>query len=263
MATTLYYFSGTGNTLAIVRRLRDRLDRCEIVSIASAVNDRSRGPVTGEAVGIVTPIYMHNMPHIVSRFLDRIESAEYLFFVYTGAGDLGRGIKRTKSRVRDCGLTLSAVFNVAMPSNYTPYGYPDDAAQARLLADAERALDTIVDRVGNRATHFDENGTGFFKANIFPGPFYNLGYRFIPRMDGSFSVDDTCINCGICAQVCPVENIAMVDGVPEWNHRCEQCFACLQWCPVDAIQYGKSTRDVPRYHHPDVAVKDMIEATGR
>lgn len=32
---------------------------------------------------------------------------------------------------------------------------------------------------------------------------------------------------------------------------CDQCFACLQWYPQNALQYGKSTMDKKRYHHPE------------
>ena len=54
-------------------------------------------------------------------------------------------------------------------------------------------------------------------------------------------------------------NIEMVNERPAWLHRCEQCFACLQWCPQEAIQYGKKTVKYPRYHHPEVTLKDMLE----
>jgi formate hydrogenlyase subunit 6/NADH:ubiquinone oxidoreductase subunit I len=51
----------------------------------------------------------------------------------------------------------------------------------------------------------------------------------------------------------------MTHEKPSWLHRCEQCLACLQWCPQEAIQYGKKTVKYPRYHHPEVILKDMLE----
>lgn len=268
METTLYYFSGTGNALFLAKQLKERLEPCEIVPISrvTAGNDRADAQdlrIDGGVIGIIAPIYMHNMPHIVSRFIDRITNADYLFFIYAGGGELGRGLKKTRSRFTSQGLHLSALFNIPMPSNYTPYGYPDENHQAELFSAAARAIDRITETVTGRTEHFDGNSTGFFATHLFPGPLYQIGYRHIPGMDRNFSVDETCTHCGICRNLCPVGNIELVDDRPVWNHRCEQCYACLQWCPVDAIQYGKRTRGVPRYHHPDIGLKEMLNAANR
>ena len=87
---------------------------------------------------------------------------------------------------------------------------------------------------------------------------YNMSYSRVPEMDRSFWTDDKCNRCGICAKVCPADNITFTDGRPVWNKRCEQCFACLQWCPQEAIQSGKKTPKYDRYRHPEVALKDML-----
>jgi flavoprotein len=78
-------------------------------------------------------------------------------------------------------------------------------------------------------------------------------------MDKNFWIDNKCNHCGICLKVCPVSNIEMKNEKPAWLHQCEQCFACLQWCPQEAIQHGKKTPKYPRYHHPEVTLKDMLD----
>jgi ferredoxin len=264
MATTLYYFSGTGNSLSIARMIEQHLEDCRIISIASFFTEQETpSSVAGDAIGIVCPIVMHNMPHIVSRFLDQISGAEYLFVVYAGGGDLGRGLVRTRRKFRNLGLILSALFNVSMPSNYTPYGYPEQSRQTEQFAAAKQAVALVAEIVRARASHFDSSGSGFVASHIFPGPLYHLGHRFIPRMDRDFVTEEHCTQCGICERVCPVGNISLQDGRPTWNHGCEQCYACLQWCPVHAIQYGSRTRGVQRYHHPGVSLSDIISAAGR
>ena len=75
--------------------------------------------------------------------------------------------------------------------------------------------------------------------------------------DGKFRADDKCTQCGLCAKLCPVDNIELVDGRPTWLGRCEQCYACFHWCPADAIQYGRRTKRQFRYHHPQCAVADL------
>ena len=45
---------------------------------------------------------------------------------------------------------------------------------------------------------------------------------------------DKCIKCGICANLCPKNNISMSD-YPEWNGSCELCTRCLNLCPKGAV----------------------------
>jgi ferredoxin len=51
----------------------------------------------------------------------------------------------------------------------------------------------------------------------------------------SFQLNHNCIGCGIFVQVCPVENIKIVNNEPTWLHKCETCYACYEWCPNEAI----------------------------
>ena len=262
MKTVVYHFSGTGNSLAVARGLAARLPDCEVRSIPKVMaQDPALDPVpAGAVIGIVAPIYMHGMPHMVDAFIGRITRPEYLFMVYAGGGDLGAGLARTQKRFSQAGLPLSALFNIRMPSNYTPFGCPSREEQARLVAEAERRIDAVADVVSRRAIHVDGSNTSWFAAHVHPGLLYRLGHGAIPGMDSGFAAAGTCTGCGVCARVCPAGNISLVDGRPEWHHRCEQCFGCLQWCPVQAIDYRGRTRGVDRYHHPDIRVADMQQS---
>jgi MinD superfamily P-loop ATPase len=75
----------------------------------------------------------------------------------------------------------------------------------------------------------------------------------------AFVADGNCNGCGVCSQVCPMDNITLSNGKPSWDKDCVSCFACLQWCPHKAIQAGKMTVNKPRYHHPDVKMSDIIK----
>ncbi len=81
-------------------------------------------------------------------------------------------------------------------------------------------------------------------------------------MDRSFKVSDSCTGCGICAKICPVEDITMNNNRPTWNRSCEQCFACIQWCPSEAIEFGKMSKGKARYHHPEITLTDMLIQAG-
>ncbi|MFZ5950514.1 MAG: DUF362 domain-containing protein [Candidatus Rifleibacteriota bacterium] len=51
----------------------------------------------------------------------------------------------------------------------------------------------------------------------------------------------TCIGCGRCKEICPVNAIDIVDKTAQFDRRtCISCFCCMEVCPVDAIEAQKS-----------------------
>lgn len=258
MKKELYYFSGTGNSAVFAGKLQKRIEGAKLFSIAEYMRSGEEKCIKADLIGIICPIYMYNMPHIVHRFISNINSTDYIFFVFTGGGEAGAGIKKAEKIFKNNGLELSSAFNVTMPSNYTPYGYPDEAKQKELFVRSDDEADRITKVILSKRQHFDSGNTGFFKSHLYPGILYNLGYKFISKMDNGFKVDDSCTSCGICKKVCPVDNISFQDGKPHWNNSCEQCLACLHWCPEKAVQYNNKTENVKRYHHPEIKLEDII-----
>ncbi|MBD3344404.1 MAG: hypothetical protein GF401_05000 [Chitinivibrionales bacterium] len=257
METKIFYFTGTGNCLAIARKLSTALPSASIASIAQT----SESPVQSEVMGIVSPIYMYDMPPIVIDFIRKIQQTDYLFFIYAGGGEPGGGLRKVKKLCRKQGLPLQALFNIAMPSNYTPFGYPEESEQQSLFMAADDKVEVIAEMVAERKQHFDTNPTGLFRTMVHPGILYALGHSQIPRMDRGFSSDASCNSCGICTRICPVNNIALHEGKPHWQGHCEQCFACVNWCPQTAIQYRNATTQTKRYHHPDIARNDILKSS--
>ncbi len=98
MKTDIYYFTGSGNSLDIAQKISDQLQCSNILSIPKITKNSDH--ITGDTIGIVCPIYYHNMPHMVRQFIKKIKKANYVFMVYAGAGDLGLGDKKTKKVVR-------------------------------------------------------------------------------------------------------------------------------------------------------------------
>ena len=287
----VYYFSGTGNSYAVAREIANRID-AELTPIAAVI--RSEEVILQpEVVGIVFPDYHSSLPNIIKRFIDKVQglNGKYFFGVctYGGAGP-GLTIYYLKLLVESKGGKLAAGFAVSMPYNYIIPSlqlgdpiirvtlHPDTAEkQLQKFSDWEERLETVSDFVNQRKEGVYETSgefilkfvdrfklkdslgkTVWLKMAGYSGDTYASFSENWSLMDNGFSSNDSCISCGTCEKICPVDNIEMVEGKPSWLHKCEQCFACLHWCPQSAIQFGEHTEEDERYHHPDVKAQDLM-----
>jgi ferredoxin len=257
MKTDLFYYTGTGNSLWTARTLAKELGDAEVIPLARC----SEPPVKSraDAVGIVFPVHIWGPPRRVLAFADALapDPSRYHFAVALNAGQVAAALVQLKKRMDARGLPLGSGFEVAMPSNYIPWGGPGpEAKRLRLIAAAREKIGRIAAVVGARAKQPVEKGP-LWQNVLFTG-LNRLAFSHVPAMDKSFWVDSKCIACGICRDVCSCGNIEMREGKPVWLHRCEQCLACIQWCPQEAIQFGKRTPGYERYRHPEVTLPEMI-----
>ena len=88
--------------------------------------------------------------------------------------------------------------------------------------------------------------------SFFSGP---IGSFFVNRLitDKRFHVEaDRCLQCGMCASVCPVNDIEGGKGkMPSWKHngQCLTCFSCYHHCPTHAIEFGRQTQKKGQYYY--------------
>ena len=77
-------------------------------------------------------------------------------------------------------------------------------------------------------------------------------------MDTDFWVQENCTGCGICAKICPAENIKMENNKPVWQHQCQYCLACIHWCPKESIEFKEDSLAKERYHNPDIQCFEVM-----
>lgn len=257
MKTTIFYFSGTGNSLKVSRDLAVELGNTEVISIPKAM--RQGIDLSADRIGLVYPVYMFGLPLIVKDFIGRLKAdkSKYIFSVANYGGLAANTLGLNAELLASQGLKLSAGFLVKMPGNYTPlYGAIPKHKQDKLFAREQRKIKQIA-RVVREARLRRLEKDAFLFRWLF-SYIYKLGSAGIRKRDYGFWIDEKCTSCGICQKVCPVGNIRIVDGKPVWLHRCEHCMACLNLCPVGAIQYKKLTRGRIRYKNPHIKVEDLF-----
>jgi len=255
MAARLYYFTGTGNSLAVARRLARALDAPRPEPMARLLGEGAVEP-GADAVGLVYPVHHWGPADLVLRFAARLVVLDgtYVFAVATYGNHSGRAFQDLGRALKARGHGLDAGFHLRTVQNYVPvFPLPGADGLRRILTGADAQADQIAARVKERGP--GEREHWWWRPSV--RAYYLSSKRGLHEKDRRYTVSPECDSCGVCARVCPAGNIEMREGRPVWQHRCEQCFACLHWCPRAAIDWTGATRGMGRYHHPLVTVEDM------
>lgn len=251
MSKTIFYFSGTGNSLKTAKDIADGIEDVDLVSMSMAIDDNL--VCNSDVVGFVFPIYFFGIPNRVFRFINqlKIKKDAYLFAVLTYGSYSGNGLASVDSLLKKKGSHLSYGATLKMVDNYILLLKIKEDTAKKTLAKSKVALKPIIRDIKNMR----ENKIKGINPLV---DYINQRYHVtFANKDTYFTVSDQCTHCGVCVHVCPAHNIDLIDGRPIYNHRCEQCLACLHWCPVEAINWKGKTEHKKRYHHPAITYKQL------
>ncbi len=258
MKTMIYYFSATGNSLHVARKIAAKLEKCTLVSIPE-VSESGTIMTDAERVGFVFPTHYFGLPPLVSSFISRLKAANasYLFAVATSGSNrhLSSAIRQAAMLLTKQGYKLNAGFHIDMISSYTPLS--DLPPRDKLNGKLEQA-DLAIEKAATAISIVSGN----LEAEHFWLPFHAINkywqQKLLPHAYRKFACTDACISCGNCETVCPVNNITIHEGKPQWREKCQECLACLHFCPVKSIEFGSHTAGRKRYHHPQITYNDLI-----
>jgi ferredoxin len=240
----------------VARDLAGHLNNTELRSIPKV----EEVDFSADSIGIVFPVYLWGMPEIVSDFIKKMKGATfagYLYAIATYNEQPGDVIGQVRSLLKKNGLYLSAGFTVSMPGNNIIYYKPEpkDMQDKKIIMCKEMLADISRTIRDGKKTYPSASLTDKFLKT---GLLYPILLKTFRKSDKNFRCEEECSGCGICAKVCPAENISLIDYRPVWGHKCLQCVSCINLCPQQAIQFGKTTKGRERYINPETSIKDFI-----
>ena len=256
MKTTIYYFTGTGNSLYLTRKLAKQIENCQIKSMS---NQPPNQPVGGpeENIGFVFPVYYWGMPRIVKEFIENLDIIKetYIFAVVNYKGLKFDTLGMVNDVLQQKDTELAYGYGIKMPGNaINYYGSPSSEKTQKIIENADIKIDEVAKAIVRKEVR------PIRRLGTFISKWGNASlHKNIEKFDKKFTVTENCNGCGTCSEVCPVGNIKIKNQKPVWQHHCERCMACIQWCPTEAIQYGKKTVKRRRYQNPDITSKDIVK----
>ncbi len=254
----IIYFSGTGNTWWAADKIKKQLDsrniNADIVSIDTLDAKKANWWIkTADLVIFGWPVYGSDLPEPMKKFIDGLMPVTKGKHVHTFCTQMkfsGDGAWLYHKNFEKKGLIIDSAAHFIMPSNVSVYRHVINPPKSK------EKIDSIIEKCGQQIEKYvEELLTG--KSKIQGKNSYLLGilqrgpYRlFYKQFQDLLGIDETrCNKCGICAQLCPSDNIKMKD-FPEFAGKCALCLRCYTFCPKSAITYKNKSRNLEKCGKP-------------
>jgi ferredoxin/flavodoxin len=259
MSIKIYYFSGTGNSLALAKGLKSALNENAELIRMSDYKSKEIDESDVAVIGFVFPVYFGSIPAIVMDFIERIsiKGNPYIFAVAACNAVPGHSLFTLDKLLKKKGYQLSAGYKVDMPGVSVVDGFltSQEVNLERIINSKIKILDIV--NVINEKVYKVPEGDDSIKTHLKSRLITFAASKMLnPKL---FYTTNKCNGCSTCQKVCPVENIKMSpERKPLWGKECQHCLACLHLCPQGAVELGKHSQGKARFKHPDVELMEML-----
>ena len=251
----ILYYTGTGNSEFVARALADLLDD-ESVNLLPYIREKKDGNFRSEKpFVIVFPVYLSTIPVVVKDFLLRsvFEGNKHFYFFATCASSAGASPNEAIDILKkDPEKLFMGCVKVVMPQNYIMlFKMTEPEEQQRRYEQAGNDLKEWAEliRAGKPLETQKTSGLEYAMTKTVAVLYNKMGTG-----TGKFRTNDSCVGCGLCEKMCPMNNIKMENGKPRWIGKCIHCMACINRCPKQAVEAGKTVGKT-RYICPEYKPK--------
>ncbi len=233
---TAVYFSGTGNTRFCAERfVRKQGGR------AFPIEDKSAVSALAESSEIVLayPIYYSNIPVIIRDFIKdnaALWHGKRVFIIVTMGAFSGDGTGCSARILRKLGASITGGLHVKMPDCIGDVKLLKKPLKKNkeIVEKAERKIDGAAKKYRSGKPPRDGLNAFAHIAGLFGQRLWFRGktkdYTQNPKIDRG-----KCVGCGVCKQLCPMNNIQLENGKAAAGDKCTLCYRCFSKCPQKAI----------------------------
>jgi uncharacterized Fe-S center protein len=248
----IFYFTATGNGLAIAKRIGGQL-----YSIPQVLNE-GKLEFEDDQIGIIFPCYSLSTPKIVMEFIEKVTfKSSYIFGVMSYGNMAGGGIDHFKKHCEKNGIELTYTNQILMVDNYLPMF--DIIEQKKDIPN--RKINENIEKI---ASDISSKRNFILRSSFLKKTMSNFGSLMINRESQKFyakkkfTVEDHCTKCGVCVKVCPVNNIKIKNKV-SFDEKCIGCLACTHNCPENVIRL-KGEKSKERFRNENVSLTEIIQS---
>lgn len=252
----VFYFTGTGNSLYVAKQITE-----PPISIPQVMGQGSM-TFTADSIGVVAPVYGHEVPPMVKEFLEKATfTTEYFYMILTYGNRHGGAAELAQQLCQQSGIQPAYINVVLMADNWLPSF--DMEEQKQMDKNVEGQVSTILADIKSRkrmiapVTDQDRAAHQEFLSRMSQMP--PDAWQHLLR------VTEDCVGCGICEKVCPSGFIRVAEGkATHIPGNCQTCLACIHACPNKAIQLTIPEKNPDaRYRNPHISLQEIIQANSQ
>lgn len=233
----IYVFSGTGNTLIVANKISEILNSISCnttVFKMEAVESQNINLDSTIGIGFTTAFW--NTYPFVRNWINNLPNGNGTeVFLFTTMGD------------SSCGM-IAHIAKILEKKNYKIIGakgfiMPNNFLLVRRENSNKKRIEKTLPKVEEYIKEIINDNGYIRKPNIFSSIAFcvtsfittKLWNTKLAKKIMKFKINkNKCNGCGICASLCPLENIEIKD-IPHFKDKCIFCLRCVSYCPQQAM----------------------------
>ncbi|BCN32712.1 EFR1 family ferrodoxin [Anaeromicropila herbilytica] len=244
MKALILYFSGTGNTEYVAKKIGSIMNDSGIKSEVHSIEEKYKiNPNAFDLLILGCPkYYEYPVLDFIGYLKKKLPKSDKIIptmvfctqaaYLETDFGKIERILKRKNYKV-----TVTKSFQIANNMViFKAFPLTDKEKIQANLEKLNRELEPLVQEFLN-GKEMKESPRIFFRVvSHLSGVVFT---KLFPIFGMKYSVSKQCTGCGACAKKCPRKNIIMQGGKPRFGRKCLFCMRCINICPKNAILYKK------------------------
>lgn len=230
----LVYFSPTGTSAKVIKGIADGLSAPKVEAIDITSPEARTQPLRtngDDLLMVAVPVYMGRVPALLDGWFNAIEAQETpaVCVVVYGNREFDNALLELKET-----LTSRGCVPVAGGAYIGEHSFADERApvgMGRPDADDLQHASELGEKIRHKLASV--SSVRDLPDLQVPGTHPYAGVTELWDVD-FIAVDDNCIQCGLCAKVCPMGAVDPACSATIDITKCITCCACIKRCPQNA-----------------------------